>query len=98
MVSYDLPRSMVTSQVAFNQRALHSTPEIERAMDLHCQELVSKSLFYWPALFCSKELFSVELILVKSYKKCFKNYQNAFGEIGCVSFIDLLRLIGVKPI
>ena len=43
MVSDDLPRSTVANQTAFDQPDLHSTPEIERAMDLRCQALVSKS-------------------------------------------------------
>ena len=42
MVSLDLPRSTVTDQIAFDQRDLHSTPLLERAMDRHCQALVSK--------------------------------------------------------
>ena len=42
MVSHDLPRSMVTKQIAFDQRDLHSTPVFERTMDRRCQELVSK--------------------------------------------------------
>ena len=42
MVSRDLLRSMVTNQVAFDQRDLHSTYEFQRAMDPRCQVLVSK--------------------------------------------------------
>ena len=41
-VSYDLQRSAVTYQLAFNQQNLHSTPEFERAMDRCFQALVSK--------------------------------------------------------
>ena len=86
MVSYDLPRSMVTSQVAFNQRALHSSNRTRDGRPLpgagfQIPVLLTSSFF-------SKELFFVELILVKSYKKCFKNYQNEFDEIGCISFLD----------
>ena len=33
MVPCDLPRSVVTNQIAFDQRDLHSTAEFERAMD-----------------------------------------------------------------
>ena len=42
MVSHDLPRSMVTNQIAFDQRDLYSAPEFERTMDRRCQVLVSK--------------------------------------------------------
>ena len=40
MVSYNLPRSMVTNQIALNQSDLHSTPEFERAVNGRCQALV----------------------------------------------------------
>ena len=42
MVSPDLPGSKVTEQIALDQRDLDSTPIFERAMDHHCQTLVSK--------------------------------------------------------
>ena len=42
MVSYDLLCSIVTNQIAFDQRDLHSTPEFERTMDHCCHALVSK--------------------------------------------------------
>ena len=42
MVSQDLPHSMVTNQIAFDQQDLHSTPEIEHMMERHCQALISK--------------------------------------------------------
>ena len=42
MASNDLPNSVLTKQVAFDQRGLHSTPEFERAMDRRCHVLVSK--------------------------------------------------------
>ena len=42
MVSHDLPRSVVTNQIVFDQGDLHQTPETERVMDCHWQALVSK--------------------------------------------------------
>ena len=42
MVSHDLPSSMVTNQIAFDQQDLHSTPEFERTMDRCYQALLSK--------------------------------------------------------
>ena len=36
MVSRDLPRSVVTKQIAFDQRDLHSAPVFEHAIDRHC--------------------------------------------------------------
>ena len=42
MISHDLPRSTVNNQIAFDQRDLYFTPEIERMMDHGCQMLVSK--------------------------------------------------------
>ena len=42
MVSRDLPHSMVSKQIAFDQRDLHSTPVFESALDRHCQTMVSK--------------------------------------------------------
>ena len=42
MVSRELPRSTVTKKIAFDQRDLHLTAVFERAMDRHCQALVSK--------------------------------------------------------
>ena len=41
MVSYDLQRSMVSYQIALDQRDLQLTSKFKRAMDRHCQELVS---------------------------------------------------------
>ena len=41
MVSHDLPRSMVTNQITFDQRDSNSLPDFERAMDRRCQSLVS---------------------------------------------------------
>ena len=41
-LSHELPHSAVTNQMAFNQRDLHSTFELERAMDCCCQVLISK--------------------------------------------------------
>ena len=42
MVSLDLPRWIVTNQMAFDQRDLYWTPEFKRAMDRCCHSLVSK--------------------------------------------------------
>ena len=42
MVSHDLQHSMLTNQIAFDQRHLHLTPEFECLMDRRCQVLVSK--------------------------------------------------------
>ena len=42
MVSHDLSCSMVTNQIVFDQRDLHSTPEFERMMDHRCHALVFK--------------------------------------------------------
>ena len=42
MVLHDLPCSMVTNKIAFDQQDLHSTPEFEHAMERRCQPLVSK--------------------------------------------------------
>ena len=42
MVSHDLPRSMVTDQIAFDRPDLHSTSKLEHAMDRFCRALVSK--------------------------------------------------------
>ena len=41
MVSYDLPRSIVTNQITFYQQDSNSIPDFERAMDPSCQTLVS---------------------------------------------------------
>ena len=42
MVSRDLLRSVVTNQIAFDQRDLHLTPDFECVIDHCCQALVSK--------------------------------------------------------
>ena len=41
MVSYDLPRSIVTNQITFDQQDSNSVPNFERATDPSCQTLVS---------------------------------------------------------
>ena len=41
MVSYDLPRSMVTDQITFDQQDLNSVPDLECVMDRGYQMLVS---------------------------------------------------------
>ena len=40
MVSYDLSRSTVSKQIAFDRRDSNSSPKFERAMDCRCQALV----------------------------------------------------------
>ena len=35
MLSYDLPHSAATNQVAFDQQDLHSSPEFQHLMDRH---------------------------------------------------------------
>ena len=42
MISHDLPHSAVTSQIAFGQRDLHSTPELECMLDRHCRAVVCR--------------------------------------------------------
>ena len=41
MVSYDLLRSAVTNQTTFDQQDSNLVPHFERAIDRHCQALVS---------------------------------------------------------
>ena len=41
MVSYDLPRTIVTNQITFDQQDSNSIPDFERAMNPSCQTLVS---------------------------------------------------------
>ena len=41
MVSYDLPRSIVTNQITFDQQDSNSIPDFERAMNRGCQTVVS---------------------------------------------------------
>ena len=41
MVSYDLPRSMVSNQITFDPHNSNSFPDFERVMDRGCQMLVS---------------------------------------------------------
>ena len=66
MVSHDLPRSTVTKQIAFDQRDLHSTPVFERAMDRHCQALVSKLETVGPSVYLTDFWYDFEGNFVRS--------------------------------
>ena len=41
MVSHYMLRSVVTNQITFDQQDSNSVPHFERAIDRHCQALVS---------------------------------------------------------
>ena len=50
MVSHDLPCSIVTNQIAFDQRDSNTIPEFECTIDRRCQALVSKLETLVPSL------------------------------------------------
>ena len=55
----DLPRSIVTNQITFDQQDSNSIPDFERAMDPSCQTLVSNL----------ETLDTITFILLKKGKK-----------------------------
>ena len=63
MVSHDLPRLIVTNQIAFDQRDLHSASEFERVVDFRCRTLANLRQYAIPKInmLCNLMLFENEV-------------------------------------